>query len=215
MRRTTITLLAAVVAVLGMFGVAYATHVFPDVEDDNAHADSIYWAHDAGVVVGYEDGTYGPEDNVTRGQAASMFFNYHEAFAPRDGEDGADGLAGADGADGARGPAGADGADGADGVSGYTVVRTIGENLNVGRSNAVVATCPAGTVVIGGGYDVNEGTWLDAVTGSAPRLNGESVFASEVTQSPNQWDVRVTPSNAGLKVAVFATCADVNLPAPS
>lgn len=45
---------------------------FRDVPEDHAHHDSIEAVADAGVVVGYPDGTYRPENDVTRGQVATI-----------------------------------------------------------------------------------------------------------------------------------------------
>jgi hypothetical protein len=67
------------VAMLLLSGVALADHVFPDVRDDHTHHHNIGWAHDRGVVVGFEDGRFRPNDNITRGQAATMFAQYHES----------------------------------------------------------------------------------------------------------------------------------------
>lgn len=146
MRKTTLTLLATLIAMLGLFGVAYATHIFPDVEDDNTHAENIYWAEDNGVVVGYEDGNFGPDDFIKRDQATSMFKRYHDAFAPRDGEDGADG------ATGPAGPTGPQGEPGADGEDGLFVDAFIVESsdLNFSAGGWAGWSCPEGTTLING-----------------------------------------------------------------
>lgn len=102
MRKMTLMLSIMALLVLGATA-AIATHVFPDVEDDNTHADNIYWAEDNGVVLGYEDGNFGPDDFIKRDQATSMFKRYHNAFPPVPGEDGADGADGSPGANGAPG----------------------------------------------------------------------------------------------------------------
>ena len=49
---------------------------FPDVEADHPNLDAIRWARDSGVVAGYEDGTFGPEDPITREQLATLLFRY-------------------------------------------------------------------------------------------------------------------------------------------
>lgn len=197
MRRTTFVLSLMAFMVVGMFGVAYATHYFTDVNDDNAHADSIEWAADNDVVEGYGDGTFGPDDNIKRDQAASMFKNYHDAFGPSDG------------ARGPRGLPGEDGADGEPGVSGYEVVREIAVGEDPGRTDAI---CSEGKVVIGGGYDVLENGWLESVSSSGPRSGDASVFSADEDdlQAPDRWSVRPFSNNASQKVAVFAICADVN-----
>lgn len=45
---------------------------FPDVPADHTHADAIEAAADAGLINGYPDGTYRPDEPVTRGQLASV-----------------------------------------------------------------------------------------------------------------------------------------------
>lgn len=45
---------------------------FSDVPQDHPHHESIEAVADAGVVVGYPDGTYRPENDVTRGQVATI-----------------------------------------------------------------------------------------------------------------------------------------------
>jgi hypothetical protein len=47
-------------------------HHFDDVHPDNVHAPAINAVAEAGVVVGYDEVTYGPEDTVERGQLATM-----------------------------------------------------------------------------------------------------------------------------------------------
>ena len=50
--------------------------VFPDCERDAFYAKAVAWANSEGVVTGYEDGTFGPEDPVTREQLATMIERY-------------------------------------------------------------------------------------------------------------------------------------------
>ena len=47
---------------------------FEDVPADGALAQAIRWAMDSGIVKGYGDGTFGPEDPVTREQMAAMLY---------------------------------------------------------------------------------------------------------------------------------------------
>ena len=47
---------------------------FPDVSSDSTHAEGIGAAAAAGIVEGYDDGTFGPGELVTREQLASMLF---------------------------------------------------------------------------------------------------------------------------------------------
>ena len=53
---------------------------FSDVEAWAWYAEPILWASQAGVVTGYgETGTFGPNDDVTREQAATMLYRYMKA----------------------------------------------------------------------------------------------------------------------------------------
>ena len=54
-----------------------AENVFSDVEDD-WYTDAIVWAAANEVVRGYGDGTFGPDDVITREQLAQMIYNYLE-----------------------------------------------------------------------------------------------------------------------------------------
>ncbi|QAS53423.1 5'-nucleotidase C-terminal domain-containing protein [Halobacillus litoralis] len=49
-----------------------ADHIFPDVSDDHMYHDVINDLYEAGVVNGYDDGTFSSADPVTRAQAAMM-----------------------------------------------------------------------------------------------------------------------------------------------
>lgn len=51
---------------------------FPDVKDGQFYSSAITWAYDAGVIEGYEDGTFGPSDRITREQLATMLNRYAE-----------------------------------------------------------------------------------------------------------------------------------------
>ena len=51
---------------------AWATHRFTDVPDDHAHADGIQWAGDRRLVSGYPDGSFRPDQPMTRGQLATV-----------------------------------------------------------------------------------------------------------------------------------------------
>lgn len=55
-------------------GTAFAAAGFPDedVIPGVWYEDYIQWAVDNGIIAGYPDGTFGPEDNVTRAQVAVM-----------------------------------------------------------------------------------------------------------------------------------------------
>lgn len=49
---------------------------FPDVGADFYYAQPVTWAEAQGIVTGYEDGTFGPEDNITREQLAAILFRF-------------------------------------------------------------------------------------------------------------------------------------------
>lgn len=77
MRRTlTIAVVAAFLA--GIATTAAATHLFPDVPDDSTHAEGIEWSALRGIIQGRTDGTFGPNDAVTRGQLATMLQRFDE-----------------------------------------------------------------------------------------------------------------------------------------
>jgi hypothetical protein len=81
MRRTlTIAVVAAFFA--GIATTAAATHLFPDVPDDSVHAEGIEWAVFRGIIEGRVDGTFGPNDPVTRGQLATMLQRNEEGTRP-------------------------------------------------------------------------------------------------------------------------------------
>ena len=75
MRRT--ALIVTISAVLAITGTAAAIVAgFPDVPDDHVHANGIQWASDNRLMRGYDNGNFGPEDPVTRGQLSTIFFRY-------------------------------------------------------------------------------------------------------------------------------------------
>lgn len=51
------------------------SHAFPDVDHDMWYHDSIDWAVDAGAFHGYDNGSFGPDDTLTREQAAAVLWN--------------------------------------------------------------------------------------------------------------------------------------------
>ncbi len=65
--------LSTVTAVLvGVTGVAAEQTVFKDVSESHKYANAINVMSTAGIVHGFDDGTFRPDANVTRGQAAKM-----------------------------------------------------------------------------------------------------------------------------------------------
>ena len=75
--RMMVVVAIAAAAVLLLSGVAVA-QTFPDVDESNVHSEAIAWAAENSIVQGYENGNFGPFDNITRGQAASMFMRYED-----------------------------------------------------------------------------------------------------------------------------------------
>jgi hypothetical protein len=61
--------------------IAYA-NPFDDVDDGEWYASAVKWAYHNGVVSGYGDGKFGPDDPITREQMAAILLNY-ELFAQR------------------------------------------------------------------------------------------------------------------------------------
>ncbi len=53
-----------------------AENPFSDVAAGQWYTDAIVWAAKTGVVAGYEDGTFGVGDNITREQLAAMLYRY-------------------------------------------------------------------------------------------------------------------------------------------
>lgn len=50
--------------------------IFTDVEKDTWYTDAVAWATDKGIIKGYGNGKYGPNDNITREQLAVMLYRY-------------------------------------------------------------------------------------------------------------------------------------------
>ena len=59
--------------------IQYATQ-FEDVDAAQYYAEAIGWAVKSGVVSGYDDKTFGPNDKITREQTAAMISNYAKAL---------------------------------------------------------------------------------------------------------------------------------------
>ena len=54
------------------------TSDFSDVANGAWYADPVAWAAENGIVAGFEDGTFGPNDPITREQMASILYRYAE-----------------------------------------------------------------------------------------------------------------------------------------
>lgn len=80
-RTRRLLILAAAVTLLSIPTVAFAVHVFDDVEDASTHADGIHYVADAGITVGCDANNYCPGDPLTRGQMAT-FIHRQSGNAP-------------------------------------------------------------------------------------------------------------------------------------
>jgi len=60
------------------FAAAKIYPKFPDVEEGSYYEDGVYKMQRLEVISGYENGNFGPNDNVTRGQIATMLGRYDE-----------------------------------------------------------------------------------------------------------------------------------------
>lgn len=58
----------------GASAPACSSKPFPDVAVDNVHCGAIQWARDTGLAKGYQDGSYGPNNAVTRGAMATFIY---------------------------------------------------------------------------------------------------------------------------------------------
>ena len=56
--------------------VAYDPAAFPDVREGQFYTAPAMWAKSTGVISGYEDGRFGPADEITREQMAVMMYRY-------------------------------------------------------------------------------------------------------------------------------------------
>ena len=52
------------------------SNVFDDVGNGTWYTDSVNWASSVGVVLGYGDGTFGPDDPITREQMVAILYRY-------------------------------------------------------------------------------------------------------------------------------------------
>ncbi len=59
-------------------GSAGSAAGFSDVDAESWYADAVNWAAENGIVNGFEDGTFRPDDNLTREQMAAFLYNYAE-----------------------------------------------------------------------------------------------------------------------------------------
>lgn len=81
-----VTLAVVLSLVIPSFKVDAADVVFTDIPDNYWAAEEIYQFVDQGVIQGYEDGTFGINDNITRGQAAVMLARLLDVDLPNSDE---------------------------------------------------------------------------------------------------------------------------------
>ena len=62
------------------------TGVFTDVDSDKWYAEGIAWAAEKGIVTGYGNGRFNPDDDITREQLAVMLWRYAGSPAAAEGE---------------------------------------------------------------------------------------------------------------------------------
>jgi hypothetical protein len=89
-RRTVVIALAAFLAFAGMATASFVltltrnadAGVFPGGFSDTPPwiADQATWLANQGIASGFEDGTFRPGDNITRGQAAFWLANYNDSI---------------------------------------------------------------------------------------------------------------------------------------
>ena len=49
---------------------------FPDVEAGTWYTQAVAWAAEEAIVLGYDDGSFGPKDPITREQLAALLYRY-------------------------------------------------------------------------------------------------------------------------------------------
>ena len=74
----TSTTRAMIVAILNRLedGPTADGGTFTDIHDGDWYADAVNWAASEGIVAGFEDGTFRPNDPITREQMAAILYNY-------------------------------------------------------------------------------------------------------------------------------------------
>lgn len=58
------------------------TSAFPDVPLNEWYADAVSWAYGRGIIKGYDNGLFGPGDDITREQLAVMLYRYAGSPVP-------------------------------------------------------------------------------------------------------------------------------------
>lgn len=138
--------------------------------------------------------------NVKAGSLLARDFKAGQLPAGSEGPQGATGAQGPQGATGAQGPQGVAGPQGSAGISGYQVI-TATSATNTTTSKTVVANCPTGEEVLGGGISPESLTDTLAADNSYPDNNNTQWFvsATDLSGSPSPWTL-----------VGYAICANVN-----
>lgn len=66
----------------GQPAVSGGTSAFPDVTPDKWYFNAAYWAFGQGIIKGYDNGLFGPGDDITREQLALMLYRYAGSPVP-------------------------------------------------------------------------------------------------------------------------------------
>lgn len=56
--------------------ITFARSIFSDVNENTTYPDAINWAYDQGIIRGYGDGTFGPDNCVRRAELVKMILEY-------------------------------------------------------------------------------------------------------------------------------------------
>lgn len=123
MRKRLLIILAAVTSIMVVSAAAISATQFTDVPEDHLFHDDIQWMVENNLTTGKDDGTFGPEEYVTRGQLAAFIHRLHDKLLIPEvktivGEQGEKGEPGPQGPKGDRGPQGPKGEPGPQGPQG-------------------------------------------------------------------------------------------------
>lgn len=199
----------AVVANCGIRGLTprgawLATNAYKT--DDTVSYGGAYWrakkaiaASAAGSKPGLDKGVYWEKVAAkgARGLTGPKGAQGDQGPAGPQGPKGDAGTDGAKGAQGDTGPAGPKGAAGADGVSGMARVTKAGTSAGTAASYTLVAACPTGKQIVGGGAMGSD----------------NATIRSSYPSSTTQWTVvldRKPNGKGALKATAYANCAVVN-----
>jgi len=113
--RSRIVLTVLVVGMVGLSGVAFASHQFRDVPDDHVFHEDIEWMRDTGLTRGCNppaNDRYCPDDPVTRGQMAAFLHRFADRLGDVVGGGDGEGGVGPQGPKGEKGDPGPKGEKG-------------------------------------------------------------------------------------------------------